>query len=46
MFRTEVSKVVMIGPNFENLEVSLEIVSPVFEGLDDGKEFFVVNVVV
>ena len=42
----KVCKVIMVGPNFENLGVSFKVVSPVLEGLDDGKEFFVVNVVV
>ena len=46
MFGTEVSKVVVVGPNFENLGVSFQVVSPVLEGFDDGKEFFVVDVVV
>ena len=46
MFCTEVSKVVMVGPNFKNLGVSFEVVSPVFEGFDNGKEFFIMNVVV
>ena len=42
----EVGEVIVVGPNLENLGVSLEIMSPVFEGFDDGKEFFIVNVIV
>ena len=46
MFRAEVSKVVVIGPNFENLGVSFKVMLPMFEGFDDCKEFFIVNVIV
>ena len=42
----KICKIIMICPNFENLGVSFKVVLPVLEGLDDGKEFFVVNVVV
>ena len=46
LFRMEVRKVVMVGPNFEILGVSFKVMSPMFEGFDDGKEFFIVNVIV
>ena len=36
----------MVSPNFKNLGVSFEVMSPVFEEFDNGKEFFIVNVVV
>ena len=35
----------MVGPNFENLGMSFKVMSPVFEGFDDGKEFFIMNIV-
>ena len=42
----KVGQVIVVGPNLENLGVSFEIVSPMFKGFDDGKEFFIVNVIV
>ena len=41
----EIGEVVVVGPNFENLGMSFEVMSPVFEGFDDGKEFFIMNIV-
>ena len=42
----KVSKVVVVGPNFENLGVSFKVILPVFKGFDNGEEFFIINVVV
>ena len=42
----EVCKVIVVGPNFKNLRVSFEVMSPVFKGFDNGEEFFIVNVIV
>ena len=36
----------MVGPNFENLGMSFEVMSPVFEGFNNGEEFFIMNIVV
>ena len=36
----------MVSPNFKNLGVSFEVMLPMFKGFDNGKEFFIVNVIV
>jgi hypothetical protein len=42
----EIGEVVMVGPDFEWLRMSFEVVAEVFKGADDGKEFFIVDIVV
>ncbi len=42
----EILEVLMICPNLEVLECPHEIVPPLFEGEHDGKEFFVVDLIV
>ena len=42
----KVCKVIVVGPNFKNLGVSFKVMSPMFKGFDNGKEFFIVNVIV
>jgi hypothetical protein len=46
LFGTEVRKVVVVGPSFEWLGVSFEVVTKEFQGADDGKKFFVMDVIV
>jgi hypothetical protein len=41
-----VFQVSMIGDNVERLRETLQIVSPVFEGTDDGEHLFVVDLVI
>jgi len=46
LFGAKVGQVVMIGPDFERKGVAFEIVAERFESTDDGKEFFIMNVVI
>ena len=46
MLGTEVSEVVVVGPDFKCLGVPFEVVTEGFESAYDGQEFFVVDVVV
>ena len=46
LFRTKVRKVVVVGPDLERVLVTFEVVAEMFESTDDGKEFFVMNVVI
>ena len=46
LLSTEVSEVVVVGPDFKRVRSTFKVVSEEFEGADDGKEFFVVDVVV
>ena len=46
LFGLKVGKVVVVSPDFEGNRVSFEVVSKGFEGLHDGQEFFVMDVVV
>ena len=46
MFCPEVREVVMVNPYFEWLFIAFEIMAEVFKGADEGKEFFVINVVI
>ena len=42
----EVCQVFMIGEDLDREGGSMEVVSPGFQGMDDGKEFPVIDVVV
>ena len=46
LFSAEVGEVIMVSPDFEGYVGAFEVVSEVFEGADDGEEFFVMNVVI
>ena len=46
LFSAEVRDIIMVSPDFEGLFVAFEVVAEVFKGVDDGKEFFVMNVVI
>ena len=35
----------MVSPDFENLGVSFEVMMQVFKGFDNGKKFFIMNVI-
>ena len=37
MLGVEIGEVVMVGPDFEWLRMSFEVVAEVFKGADDGK---------
>ena len=43
---TEVGEVFMIGKDLDRKWGSMEVMSPGFQGSDDGKEFSVIDVVV
>ena len=45
-FFAEVLEVLMVGEHFHTVSGSFQVVTPVLEGVDDGEEFLVVNVVV
>jgi len=42
----KIGKVVMVGPDFEGIGVSFEVVAKSLEGADDSEEFLIVDVVV
>src|SRR5712672_2869831 len=42
----EVGEVIVIGPYFKGVRMTLEVMAESFEGANDSKEFFVVDVVV
>ena len=46
LFCPEVGKVVVVRPYFKGFRMALEVMAESFEGTNDGKEFFVVDVVV
>src|SRR5260370_35179095 len=46
LFGAEVCKVIVISPNFKGVLVSFKIMTEMFEGTDNGKKFFVMNVVI
>jgi hypothetical protein len=46
LFCAKVGEVVMVSSNFKRLRVAFQVVAEVFEGVDYGKEFFVMDVVV
>ena len=45
-FFEEVLKILMVGEDFDSVTGAFQIVSPVLEGIDDGKEFLVMDVIV
>ena len=46
LFSAEIGEVIMVSPDFEGYFVAFEVVSEVFQGADDGEEFFIMNVVI
>ncbi len=46
LFCMEVSKVVMVGPNFKWFRVALKVVMKVFEGANNGEKFFIMDIIV
>ena len=46
LFGVKVGKVVVVSPHLKGIGVTFEVVAEIFEGMDNGKEFFVVNIVV
>jgi hypothetical protein len=46
LFCSEVLEVIMVGPNFKDVRVAFEVVAEGFKGFDDGKEFFIVDVII
>ena len=46
LFSAKVGKVVVVGPDFEGDRVAFEKVSEGLKGLNDSKEFFVMNIIV
>ena len=46
LFCLEIRKVIMVSPDFEGLFAAFEVVAEVFQGADDGKEFFIMNVII
>ena len=46
LFCVKVRKVVVVCPDFEELGVSFKIVVEGFQGTNDGKKFFIMNIIV
>ena len=46
LFCSEVGEVVVVHPDFKKLRMSFKVVTEGFKGMDDGKKFFVVDVVI
>jgi hypothetical protein len=46
MFSVEVCEVVMVCPDFEGFWVTFQVVAEEFKSTDNGKKFFIVNVVI
>ena len=42
----EIGKVIVVGPYFKGVRMTLEVMTESFEGANDSEEFFVVDVVV
>jgi hypothetical protein len=43
---TEVNEIIVIYPDLKGFQVSFKVVAEGFKGMDDGKEFFVMNVII
>jgi hypothetical protein len=39
-------KILVIGEYYDGMRVSFKIVPPCFQGMDDGKEFLIIDLVV
>jgi hypothetical protein len=46
LFGAEILEVAMVGPNFKRFGVAFEVVAKGLKGADNGKEFFVVDVII
>jgi hypothetical protein len=46
LFGAEILEVAMVGPNFKRFGVAFEVVAKGLKGTDNGKEFFIVNVII
>ena len=46
LFHTKVDEVIVICPDLKGFRVFFKVVAEGFKGMDDGKEFFVVNVII
>ena len=46
LFSAKVGQIIVVGPDFEGNRVSFKVVAKGFEGLYNGQEFFVMDVVV
>jgi hypothetical protein len=42
----KIGEVFVVGPNFEGVRAAFEVMTEGFKGTDDGKKFFVVDIVV
>src|SRR5712672_4283341 len=46
LLSSEVGEVIVIGPDFKGVRMTLEVMAESFEGANDSEEFFVMDVVV
>jgi hypothetical protein len=46
LFGAEVDEVIVVCPDFKGFGVAFKIVAEGFEGTDNGKEFFIMNIVI
>jgi hypothetical protein len=46
LLHTGVNEVIVICPDLKGFRVSFKVVAEGFKGMDDGKEFFVMNVII
>jgi hypothetical protein len=46
LLRTEVNEIIVIYPDLKGFQMSFKVVAEGFKGMDDGKKFFVINVII
>jgi len=46
LFDMEVGEIVMVCPDFKGLRVALKVMAKKFKGIDDSKEFLIMDIVV
>ena len=44
--RTEEGEILMVGEDLDWERRAMEVMSPSFEGVDDGKEFVIIDVII
>jgi hypothetical protein len=46
LFGLEIDEVIVVCPDFKGFGVAFQVVAEGFEGMDNGKKFFIINIVI
>jgi hypothetical protein len=46
LFGVEIDEIIVVHPDFEGVGMFFEVVAEGFKGMDNGKEFFIMDIII